>query len=117
MKNEKKDRKKKDKSSGYEEKKKVRQAGIKDVDTVIDKLQDINYIESIIKALRSRLFDDNLSKYKDENLKTLACTNVVLEVYDNEICHRPGKLQDYITKVQIFLFLYLTLTVIIKLNS
>lgn len=87
----------KDKSSGYEEKK-VRQAGIKDVDTVIDKLQDINYIESIIKALRSRLFDDNLSKYKDENLKTLACTNVVLEVYDNEICHRPGKLQDYITK-------------------
>lgn len=84
-------------AKGVEEKK-LLNARCKDVENILDNLDKGSYIETLIKSLQSELFDDNFSKYRDEDLKTLGCTNVVLEIYDDTICYRPGKLQDYITK-------------------
>lgn len=80
------------------ERKKIFNSMVREVDNLIDKLDDVDFLDKIIKALTSKMFDDNLTRLKDENLNTIACTNVVLECYDETICHRPGKIQDYITK-------------------
>ena len=87
----------KDDAKGPEERK-ILAARCRDVEAILDKLDTGSYIEVLIKSLQSELYDDNFSKYKDEDLKLLGCTNVILEVYDDTICHRPGKLQDYVTK-------------------
>lgn len=87
----------KDSCTGREEQK-VHAARIKDVENIINSLEKATNLDKIIKALQGKLFDDNFSKFKDENLKLIGCTNVVLEVYDNDICYREGIIQDYITK-------------------
>lgn len=86
-----------DDAKGIEERK-VLQARIKDVENVIDNLDKGSYIDSIIKSLRGKLFDDNFFKYKDEDLNLLGCENYILEIHDKDICYRPGKLQDFVTK-------------------
>jgi hypothetical protein len=76
---------------------KERNRAIDEVVKVMDSLDDVNFLDNVIKALKCLIFDDNFSRLYDENVNTIACTNVVIECYDNTICHRPGKLQDYIT--------------------
>lgn len=72
---------------------------VREVDSLLeDKLDDVDFLDKIIKALKSKMFDDNLSSKGDENMNLIACTNVVLECYDETICYRKGKLQDYISK-------------------
>lgn len=71
---------------------------IKEIDCLLDKFDDVSFLDIVIRALTSKMFDDAFSTNKDENLNTIACTNVVLEVYDNTICYRSGLIQDYITK-------------------
>lgn len=80
------------------ERKKLYNTMVREVDLLIDKLDDVDYLEKVIKALRSKMFDDNLPRLCDENLDLIACTNVVLECYDRDICYRTGRIQDYITK-------------------
>lgn len=72
---------------------------VREIDVLLDdKLDDVDFLDKVIKALKSKLFDDNLDTHKDENLNLIACTNVVLECYDKTICYRKGRLQDYVTK-------------------
>lgn len=80
------------------ERRKIFNSMVREVDNLIDKLDDVDFIDKVIKALTSKMFDDNLPRLKDQDLNTIACTNVVLECYDETICYRPGKIQDYITK-------------------
>lgn len=86
-----------DSCTGREEQK-IHNARIKDVMKIVEGLEKAATIDKIIKSLEGKLFDDNFSKFKDENLNLMGCTNVVLEVYDDNICYREGIIQDYITK-------------------
>lgn len=86
-----------DNSQGTEERK-IYAARVKDVEKILQSLEEGSNLSKIIKSLEGKLFDEDFRCNKDENLNTMACTNVVLEVYDAKICYRPFVIQDYITK-------------------
>lgn len=78
--------------------KKIYKGLIAEVDKFIGMLDDGNYLDRVIKAARGKMYDDNFTELKDENLNIMACTNCTLEVYDKAIINRPFMIQDYITK-------------------
>lgn len=78
--------------------KKIYKGMIAEVDRLLDKLDSVDYLDKVIKASTGKLYDDNFTELRDENMNTIACTNVVLECYDDTICYRQGMIQDYITK-------------------
>ena len=80
-----------------DQKKQIR-GKIAECDKMLDRLEGVDYLDKVIKALKGGLKDDNFSKLQDENLNLIACTNVVMECYDKTITTRLGLLQDYITK-------------------
>lgn len=71
---------------------------ISEVDKLMDKLDVSSFLDSIITALKSKMYDDNFADLKDENLQIMACDNTVIECYDGYSVTRPLKIQDYITK-------------------
>jgi len=77
--------------------KKIHAGLIKEIEKLMDKLDDTMFLDRIIVGCQSKMYDYNLTNKMDENLLTMACTNVVIECYDKTITYRPGKLQDYIT--------------------
>lgn len=78
--------------------KKIYKGMIAEVDRLLDKLDSVDYLDKVIKASTGKFYDDNFTELRDENMNTIACTNVVLECYDETICYRQGMIQDYITK-------------------
>lgn len=71
---------------------------VAEVDKLTDKLDTVAFLDKVINAAKSKLYDDNFNQLRDENNKLMACTNCVIECYDKTITHRPFKIQDYITK-------------------
>lgn len=86
-----------DNAQGTEERK-IHAARVKDVEKIVQSLEEGLNLDRIIKSLKGKMFDDSFTKNKDENLDIMSCTNVVLEVYDKKICYRPFSIQDYTTK-------------------
>ena len=70
----------------------------KAITALISKMAGLDFIKKIIQALQVCMYDDNLYKKTDENPLVMACQDCVLECFDKNIIHRPGKMQDYITK-------------------
>jgi hypothetical protein len=71
---------------------------ISEVEKFIAKLDDGAYLDKVIRAARGKMYDDNFTSLKDENLSVMSCTNCVIETYDKTIAYRPFMIQDYITK-------------------
>lgn len=71
---------------------------IQEVDKLMDKLDVSTFLDSIISALKSKMYDDNFAELKDENLQIMSCDNTVIECFEGNCVRRPLKIQDYITK-------------------
>jgi phage/plasmid-associated DNA primase len=82
---------------GENKEKDLKEAQVKKLTNLIAKLKTVGFKESIMREARELFYKEKFMTYLDSNPNLFGMLNCVIETYENKICVRPGKPQDYIT--------------------